>query len=85
MREDGFIVYGDPGHVARWLENDMKIAGYGHFLGMFHVGDPPHEKVMASKRLFARRQRRSGWSASGWDARAEPYVAKAPKKTATLY
>ena len=31
----------------------MKIAGYGHFLGMFHPGNLPHEKVMASKQLFA--------------------------------
>ena len=53
MREDGFIVCGDHDYVTRWLENDMKIAGYGHFLGMFHVGNLAHEKVMASKRLFA--------------------------------
>ncbi len=53
MREDGFIVCGDPDYVTRWLENDMRTAGYGHFLGMFHVGNLPHEKVMASKRLFA--------------------------------
>ncbi len=55
MREDGFIVCGDPDYVTRWLENDMKIACYGHFLGMFHVGNLPHEKVMTSKRLFAER------------------------------
>jgi len=53
MREDGFIVCGDRDYVTRWLENDMKVAGYGHFLGMFHVGNLPHEKVMSSKRLFA--------------------------------
>src|SRR6185436_7748091 len=53
MREDGFIVCGDPDYVARYLENDMRIAGYGHFLGMFHVGNLAHEKVMKSKRLFA--------------------------------
>ena len=55
MREDGFIVCGDPDYVTRWLENDMKVAGYGHFLGMFHVGNLAHDKVMASKRLFAAR------------------------------
>lgn len=53
MRKDGFIVCGDPDYVTRWLENDMKVAGYGHFLGMFHVGNLPHAKVMASKQLFA--------------------------------
>ncbi len=55
MRNDGFIVCGDPDYVTRWLENDMRIAGYGHFMGMFHVGNLPHEKVMKSKRLFAER------------------------------
>jgi len=54
MREDGFIVCGDPDYVTRWLENDMKVAGYGHFLGMFHVGNLAHDKVMASKQLFAK-------------------------------
>jgi alkanesulfonate monooxygenase SsuD/methylene tetrahydromethanopterin reductase-like flavin-dependent oxidoreductase (luciferase family) len=53
MRDDGFIVCGNPDYVSRWLENDMRIAGYGHFLGMFHVGNLAHEKVMKSKRLFA--------------------------------
>jgi alkanesulfonate monooxygenase SsuD/methylene tetrahydromethanopterin reductase-like flavin-dependent oxidoreductase (luciferase family) len=53
LRETGWIVCGDPDYVARWLERDMQIAGYGHFLGMFHVGNLPHERVMASKRLFA--------------------------------
>ncbi len=54
MREDGFIVCGDPDYVTRWLENDMKVAGYGHFMGMFHVGNLAHDKVMASKHLFAK-------------------------------
>src|SRR5207253_7384535 len=53
MRNDGFIVCGDPDYVTRWLENDMSTAGYGHFLGMFHVGNLRHDRVMASKHLFA--------------------------------
>ena len=53
MHEEGFIVCGDPDYVTRYLENDMRLAGYGHFLGMFHVGNLAHEKVMKSKRLFA--------------------------------
>ncbi len=53
MRRDGFIVCGDPDYVARWLEDDMRGARYGHFMGMFHVGNLQHEKVMRSKRLFA--------------------------------
>ena len=53
MRENGFIVCGDPDYVTKWLEKDMQIAGYGHFMGMFHVGNLAHGLVMKSKRLFA--------------------------------
>ena len=53
MRENGFIVCGDPDYVTKWLEKDMQIAGYGQFMGMFHVGNLAHELVMKSKRLFA--------------------------------
>ena len=55
LRESGFIVCGDPDYVADWLARDMETAGYGHFLGMFHVGKLKHEHVMNSKRLFAER------------------------------
>jgi len=54
MRRDGFIVAGDPDYVARWLEEDMRTAGYGNFLGMFHVGSLAHDRVMNSKRLFSK-------------------------------
>jgi hypothetical protein len=53
LRETGFIVCGDPDYVADWLAQDMQTAGYGHFMGMFRVGNLPHEHVMNSKRLFA--------------------------------
>lgn len=53
MRENGFIVCGDPDYVTKWLEKDMHIAGYGQFMGMFHVGNLAHELVLKSKRLFA--------------------------------
>lgn len=53
LREDGYIVCGDPDYVTEWLLNDLKISGYGHFLGMFRVGNNKHEHVMNSKRLFA--------------------------------
>ena len=32
----------------------MRTAGYGHFMGMFHVGNLAHDKVMASKQMFAK-------------------------------
>jgi alkanesulfonate monooxygenase SsuD/methylene tetrahydromethanopterin reductase-like flavin-dependent oxidoreductase (luciferase family) len=54
LREDGFIVCGDPDYVTEWLKNDMETAGYGRFLGMFRVGSMKHENVMNAKRLFAK-------------------------------
>jgi alkanesulfonate monooxygenase SsuD/methylene tetrahydromethanopterin reductase-like flavin-dependent oxidoreductase (luciferase family) len=53
LREDGFIVCGDPDYVTEWLKNDIEVAGYGHFMGMFRVGSNAHENVMRSKKLFA--------------------------------
>ncbi len=53
LRDEGFIVCGDPDYVTEWLAKDMKTAGYGHFLGMFRVGKNRHVNVMKSKRLFA--------------------------------
>ena len=53
LRENGFIVCGDPDYVAEWLANDMETAGYGNFLGMFRVGKNDHRNVMNSERLFA--------------------------------
>jgi alkanesulfonate monooxygenase SsuD/methylene tetrahydromethanopterin reductase-like flavin-dependent oxidoreductase (luciferase family) len=53
LREDGYIVCGDPDYVANWLKADMEAAQYGRFMAMFHVGNISHEAVMRSKRLFA--------------------------------
>ena len=53
LRENGFIVCGDPDYVAEWLAKDMETAGYGNFLGMFRVGKNEHHNVMNSERLFA--------------------------------
>lgn len=53
LREDGYIVCGDPDYVTEWIKNDAVTAGYGQFLGMFRVGNNRHEDVMNSKRLFA--------------------------------
>jgi alkanesulfonate monooxygenase SsuD/methylene tetrahydromethanopterin reductase-like flavin-dependent oxidoreductase (luciferase family) len=53
LREDGYIVCGDPDYVANWLKSDMEGARYGRFMAMFHVGNIEHAAVMRSKRLFA--------------------------------
>ena len=54
LREDGFIVCGDPDYVADWLKKDMETANYGVFMGMFRVGSNKHEHVMNAKQLFAK-------------------------------
>ena len=53
LRQDGYIVCGDPDYVANWLRADMEGARYGRFMAMFHVGNIAHDAVMRSKRLFA--------------------------------
>jgi alkanesulfonate monooxygenase SsuD/methylene tetrahydromethanopterin reductase-like flavin-dependent oxidoreductase (luciferase family) len=53
LRDEGFIVCGDPDYVADWLRRDFALSGYGRFLAMFHVGSLKHEQVLRSKRLFA--------------------------------
>jgi hypothetical protein len=71
----------------------MKVAGYGHFLGMFHVGNLPHEKVMSSKRLFAEhimpelRQINvdAGISQPATTARGEIYEVREAKDGLALY
>ena len=53
LREDGFIVCGDPDYVADYLVRDAEEGGYGHFMAMFRVGKNSHQNVMKSKKLFA--------------------------------
>lgn len=53
LREEGFIVCGDPEYVTNWLKQDMEQARYGTFLAMFHTGSMKHEHVMNAKKLFA--------------------------------
>ena len=46
------MIIGSPETVARKLDEQMRQMGADHFLGMFHVGNLPHSKVMASLNLF---------------------------------
>lgn len=48
----GYIIAGNPDTVARKLNSQMGQVGADHFMGMFHIGNLPHEKVMASLELF---------------------------------
>lgn len=50
----GYVIAGDPDTVARSLNEQMKQVGAEHFMGMFHTGNMPHEKVLSSLNLFHR-------------------------------
>ena len=52
--KSGYMIAGDPDSVARQIQDQMKQIGADHFMGMFHIGNLAHEKVIASLNLFKR-------------------------------
>ena len=52
LDQTGYILAGSPDTVARKLNQQMKQIGADHFMGMFHIGNLPHRKVLASLNLF---------------------------------
>lgn len=50
----GYVIAGSPDTVAQRLRDQMSQVGANHFMGMFHIGNLPHEKVLASLNLFHR-------------------------------
>jgi alkanesulfonate monooxygenase SsuD/methylene tetrahydromethanopterin reductase-like flavin-dependent oxidoreductase (luciferase family) len=48
----GYVIAGSPDTVARQILDQMKQIGANHFMGMFHIGNLPHEKVVSSLDLF---------------------------------
>ena len=50
----GYVVAGNPDTVARKLRAQMQQIGADHFMGMFHIGNMPHRKVMSSLDMFHR-------------------------------
>ena len=50
----GYIIAGNPDTVARKLKEQMDQVGAEHFMGMFHIGNLDHRKVIASLDLFHR-------------------------------
>jgi alkanesulfonate monooxygenase SsuD/methylene tetrahydromethanopterin reductase-like flavin-dependent oxidoreductase (luciferase family) len=48
----GYLIAGNPDTVARQLLDQMKQIGAEHFMGMFHIGNLAHEKVVSSLDLF---------------------------------
>jgi alkanesulfonate monooxygenase SsuD/methylene tetrahydromethanopterin reductase-like flavin-dependent oxidoreductase (luciferase family) len=50
--KSGYMIGGDPDSVARQIQDQMKQIGADHFMGMFHIGNLAHEKVISSLNLF---------------------------------
>ena len=48
----GYMIAGNPDTVARQILDQMKQIGAEHFMGMFHIGNLAHEKVVSSLDLF---------------------------------
>ncbi|ETW99684.1 MAG: hypothetical protein ETSY1_14060 [Candidatus Entotheonella factor] len=52
LNDTGFVIAGSPDTVAKQLKRQMAQVGAGHFMGMFHIGDLAHQRVMDSLNLF---------------------------------
>ena len=50
--KSGYMIAGDSDSVARQIQDQMKQIGADHFMGMFHIGNLAHEKVISSLNLF---------------------------------
>jgi alkanesulfonate monooxygenase SsuD/methylene tetrahydromethanopterin reductase-like flavin-dependent oxidoreductase (luciferase family) len=48
----GYMIAGSPDNVARQILAQMKQIGADHFMGMFHIGNLAHDKVISSLNLF---------------------------------
>ena len=48
----GYLIAGNPDSVARQILDQMKQIGADHFMGMFHIGNLAHDKVISSLNLF---------------------------------
>jgi alkanesulfonate monooxygenase SsuD/methylene tetrahydromethanopterin reductase-like flavin-dependent oxidoreductase (luciferase family) len=48
----GYFIAGNPDSVAKQIQQQMSQVGADHFMGMFHIGNLAHEKVISSLDLF---------------------------------
>ncbi|MBI1997541.1 MAG: LLM class flavin-dependent oxidoreductase, partial [Deltaproteobacteria bacterium] len=49
-----YLIAGNPDSVAKQIQDQMKQVGADHFMGMFHIGNLHHDKVINSLNLFKR-------------------------------
>ena len=50
--KSGYLIAGNPDSVAKQIQNQMQQVGADHFMGMFHIGNLSHDKVVNSLDLF---------------------------------
>ena len=50
--KSGYLIAGNPDSVAKQIQDQMKQVGADHFMGMFHIGNLNHDKVVNSLDLF---------------------------------
>ena len=50
----GYVVVGSPETVARTLVERQQALGFGRVVGLFQVGDMPHQRALANMELFGR-------------------------------
>jgi alkanesulfonate monooxygenase SsuD/methylene tetrahydromethanopterin reductase-like flavin-dependent oxidoreductase (luciferase family) len=50
--QSGYMIAGNPDNVARQIQAQMDQVGADHFMGMFHIGNLAHDKVISSLDLF---------------------------------
>ena len=52
--KSGYLIAGNPDGVAKQIQDQMKQVGADHFMGMFHIGNLKHERVINSLNLFTK-------------------------------
>ena len=50
--DSGYLIAGNPDSVAKQIQSQMKQIGADHFMGMFHIGNLAHDRVVNSLNLF---------------------------------
>ncbi len=50
--KSGYLIAGNPDSVAKQIQEQMTQVGADHFMGMFHIGNLAHDKVINSLNLF---------------------------------
>ena len=48
--KSGYLIAGSPDSVAKQIQDQMKQVGADHFMGMFHIGNLKHDKVLKDRK-----------------------------------